>query len=841
MEINRTPVNIEDEMKRSYLDYAMSVIIGRALPDVRDGLKPAHRRVLYAMRQMGLASNRAYRKCAKIVGEVIGNYHPHGDAPAYDTLVRLAQDFNMRNTLVDGQGNFGSVDGDPPAAYRYTEARLEALAESLMDDLDHETVDYQPNFDETTTEPTVLPAPYPNLLVNGSTGIAVGMATNIPPHNLGEVVDGVVWYIEANLMPDPPAQPAAASARQAPLSKEQKLKELIRLIPGPDFPTGGLIVGRRGIHEAYVTGRGGIQVRAKVEVESTKKGDREHIIVHEIPYQVNKAKLLERIAELVREKTIEGISDLRDESDRTGMRIVIELKRGEVAEVILNNLYKHTSLQQTFGIITLAIVSGRPKVLSLLEVIEHFVEFRRDVVRRRIEFELRKAEARAHILEGLRIALDNLDAVIKLIRGSKNPPEAKTGLTAQFGLTEIQAQAILDMQLQRLTGLERQKILDELGELTALITRLKGILGSQRQLLQIIIDELKAVKAKFADPRRTQLIDEEGDFSIEDLITDEDVAVTVTDTGYIKRTPIATYRTQNRGGKGRIGMRTRDEDVVNHLFVASTHSYMMIFSDRGRAYWLKVHEIPDVGADGKGKSIANLVQFEQGEKLAAMLAVQEFADNRFVVMGTRKGTIKKTELSAFANPRAGGIIAMGIEEDDSVIDVQLSDGQSEIFIGTKDGKAIRFEEGEVRPMGRTAYGVRGIQLRDNDEVVAMQVAKPGGTLLTVTEKGYAKNTLIDEYRVTGRGGLGVKNVEVTDKNGAVVAIAQIHANEELLVMTEWGKILRTPANEIRTIGRATQGVRLMELEGEDKIVSVALVEAATDETPATNGDPGGTE
>ncbi|HEX6215549.1 MAG TPA: DNA gyrase subunit A, partial [Vicinamibacterales bacterium] len=701
------------------------------------------------------------------------------------------------------------------------EARLEALAESLMDDLDKETVDYQPNFDETTTEPTVLPAPYPNLLVNGSTGIAVGMATNIPPHNLGEVVDGVVWFIETTLMGD-----------GAPLSREAKLKELIRLIPAPDFPTGGLIVGRRGIHEAHVSGRGSIQVRAKAEVETTKKGDREHIIVTEIPYQVNKAKLLERIAELVREKTIEGISDLRDESDRTGMRIVIELKRGEVAEVILNNLYKHTQLQQTFGIIMLAIVSGRPKVLSLLEVVEHFVEFRRDVVRRRIEFELRKAEARAHILEGLRIALDNLDAVIKLIRGSKNPPEAKTGLTAQFGLTEIQAQAILDMQLQRLTGLERQKILDELGELTVLITKLKGILASQRLLLQIIIDELKAVRAKFTDPRRTQLVDEEGDFSIEDLITDEDVAVSVTDTGYIKRTPITTYRTQNRGGKGRIGMRTREEDVVNHLFVASTHSYMMIFSDRGRAYWLKVHEIPDVGADGKGKSIANLVQFEQGEKLAAMLAVQEFDDDRFVVMGTRKGTIKKTELSAFANPRAGGIIAMGIDEGDSVIDVQLSDGQSEVFIGTKDGKAIRFEEGEVRAMGRTAYGVRGIQLRDDDEVVAMQVAKPGGTLLTVTEKGYAKNTLIDEYRVTGRGGLGVKNVEVTDKNGAVVAIAQIHANEELLVMTEQGKILRTPANEIRTIGRATQGVKLMDLEGEDKIVSVALVEAAVgDDTP----------
>ena len=824
-EQTRTPVNIEDEMKRSYLDYAMSVIIGRALPDVRDGLKPAHRRVLYAMSQMGLASNRAYRKCAKVIGEVIGNYHPHGDQPAYDTLVRLAQDFNMRKTLVDGQGNFGSVDGDPPAAYRYTEARLEALAESLMGDLDKDTVDYVPNFDETTTEPTVFPATYPNLLVNGSTGIAVGMATNIPPHNLGEVIDGVIWIIENTLL--------EGSTSSTGYSREQKLKELIRLIPGPDFPTGGMIVGKRGIHEASLTGRGSIQVRARTEIEAMKKGDRQQIVVTEIPYQLNKTRLLERIAELVRDKALEGIADLRDESDRDGMRIVIELKRGEVAEVVLNNLFKQTQLQQSFGIITLAIVAGRPKVLSLLEVIEHFIDFRREVVRRRIEFELRKAEARAHILEGLKIALDHLDAVIKLIRGSKNPAEAKAGLITQFSLTEIQSQAILDMQLQRLTGLERDKILGELATLQELIARLKNTLANQPLLLKIILDELRAVKAKFADPRRTQLIDEEGELSIEDLITDEDVAVTVTDTGYIKRTPITTYRTQNRGGKGRIGMRTREEDVVNHLFVASTHSYMMIFSDRGRAYWLKVHEIPDVGADGKGKSIANLVQMESGEKLAAMLAVQDFDDRRFIVMGTRKGTIKKTELSAFSNPRAGGIIAIGIEDGDAVIDVQLSDGQSEIFIGTKDGKAIRFGEDDVRSMGRTAYGVRGIQLRENDEVVAMQVAKPGGTLLTVTEKGYAKNTLIDEYRVTNRGGLGVKNVEVTDKNGPVVAITQVHASEELLVMTEQGKILRTPANEIRTIGRATQGVKLMDLEDEDRIVSVALVDAAVaEELPA---------
>ncbi len=820
-ELNRTPVNIEDEMKRSYLDYAMSVIIGRALPDVRDGLKPAHRRVLYAMSQMGLASNRAYRKCAKVIGEVIGNYHPHGDQPAYDTLVRLAQDFNMRKTLVDGQGNFGSVDGDPPAAYRYTEARLESLAESLMQDLDKDTVDYVPNFDETTTEPTVFPATYPNLLVNGSTGIAVGMATNIPPHNLGEVIDGVIWIIENTLMGAGQAGEAGGSGRT--YSREEKLKELIRLIPGPDFPTGGSIVGKRGIHEAYLTGRGSIQVRAKTEIETTKKGDRQQIIVHEIPYQLNKTRLLERIAELVRDKALEGISDLRDESDRDGMRIVIELKRGEVGEVVLNNLYKQTQLQQSFGIITLAIVAGRPKVLNLLEVIELFIDFRREVVRRRIEFELRKAEARAHILDGLKIALDHLDAVIKLIRGSKNPPEAKAGLVAQFALSEIQAQAILDMQLQRLTGLERDKILGELAELMALIAKLKNILANQPLLLQIILAELRAVKAKFGDPRRTQLIEDEGEIGIMDLIADEDVAISVTDTGYIKRTPITTYRTQNRGGKGRIGMRTRDEDVVNHLFVASTHSFLVVFSDRGRAYWLKVHEIPDVGADGKGKSVANLVQMAAGEKIAAMLAIKEFDDQHFIVMGTRKGTIKKTELSAFSNPRAGGIIAMGIDEGDAVIDVQLSDGQCEVFIGTKGGKAIRFPEGDVRGMGRTAFGVRGIQLREGDEVVAMQVAKPGGTLLTVTEKGYAKNTRLDEYRVTGRGGLGVKNVEVTEKNGSVVAITQVHDNEELLVITEQGKILRTPANEIRTIGRATQGVRVMDLEGEDKIVSVALV------------------
>jgi DNA gyrase subunit A len=804
----------------------MSVIIGRALPDVRDGLKPAHRRVLYAMRQMGLASNRAYRKCAKVVGEVIGNYHPHGDAPAYDTLVRLAQDFNMRYTLVDGQGNFGSIDGDSPAAYRYTEARLEALAESMMADLDKDTVDYVPNFDETTTEPTVLPTPFPNLLVNGSTGIAVGMATNVPPHNLREVCEGVVWYIEHALAGGETRADSGDNAGPvAALTKEQKLRGLIERIPGPDFPTGGLIVGRSGILEAYLTGRGAIQMRARAEIETLKRGgDRQQIVITEIPYQVNKAKLQERIADLVRDKIIEGISDIRDESDRDGMRVVIELKRGEVGEVVLNNLYKHTQLQQTFGIIMLAIVGGRPRVLNLLEVIDEFVQFRREVVRRRIEFELRKAEARAHILEGLRIALDNLDAVITLIRSAKNPPEAKAGLITQFGLSDIQSQAILDMQLQRLTGLERQKILDELSELVKLIASLREILASEKLVMDIVVKELRDVQARFGDDRRTEILEQGGELSITDLIADEDVAITVTDTGYIKRTPISTYRNQKRGGKGRIGMRTRDEDVVNHLFVASTHSYVMVFSDRGRGYWLKVHEIPDVGPDGRGKAIANLVQMEAGEKIAAMLPVREFDDQHFVVMGTQKGTIKKTELSAFSNPRAGGIIAMGIEPDDAVISVRLSDGQSEVFIGTRQGMAIRFHETDVRSMGRTAYGVRGIQLREGDEVVALEVVKPGGTLLTVTQKGYAKRTQLDEYRVQSRGGVGLKNLEVTDKNGIVVGIAQVHENEELLVITQQGKILRTPASEIRTIGRATQGVRVMDLDDEDSVVSVALVE-----------------
>jgi len=820
------PVNIEDEMKRSYMDYAMSVIIGRALPDARDGLKPAHRRVLYGMKTMGLASARGYRKCAKIVGEVMGNFHPHGDASIYDTLVRMAQDFNMRYPLVDGQGNFGSIDGDPPAAMRYTEARLKALADDMMADLDNETVDFTPNYDETTEEPTVLPAPFPNLLVNGSAGIAVGMATNVPPHNLREVVDGCIWLIENTRLR------AAADEESAPLSRGEKLRELIRLIPGPDFPTGGYIVGRGGLAQAATTGRGSILMRARSAIEANKKGDRLAIVFTEIPYQVNKAKLIERIADLVREKTIEGISDLRDESDREGMRIVIELKRGEVPEVILNNLYKHTPLQSSFGVIMLAIVGGRPKVLNLLELIESFVDFRRDVVRRRTEFELRKAEARYHILEGLKIALDHLDAVIKLIRGSKTVPEAREGLITGFALSQVQAQAILDMQLQRLTGLERQKILDELAELLQTIERLRAILASERLLMQIIVDELREVRTKYGDDRRTEIIEgESGELSIEDLITEEDMAITVSNTGYIKRTAISTYRNQRRGGKGRIGMRTRDEDFVSYLFVASTHAYIMIFTDRGRAYWLKVHEIPDVGPGGKGKSIANLVSMEEGEKIAALLAVKEFDDSRFVVMGSRRGVVKKTALSAFSNPRAGGIIAMGVEEGDAVIAVQVSDGTAEVFIGTRSGMAIRFPETDVRPMGRTAYGVRGISLRDEDYVVAMEVVRPVGTLLTVTEQGYGKRTEIEEYRVQSRGGVGIINIATTERNGEVVGVAYVQDGDELLLITQQGMILRMQTNDVRAIGRATQGVKLIEIEGDDKVVSIAKLVEKEEEAP----------
>jgi len=839
---SRIPVNIEDEMKRSYMDYAMSVIIGRALPDVRDGLKPAHRRVLYGMRLMGLASNRAYRKCAKIVGEVMGNFHPHGDASIYDTLVRLSQEFNMRYPLVDGQGNFGSIDGDPPAAMRYTEARLQPLAEALMDDLDKETVDFVPNYDETTEEPTVLPAPIPNLLVNGSAGIAVGMATNVPPHNLREVIDGIVYVIgeqqkvNRRLAQGLPGTYTGDDGERT-TTREERLRHLLRIVTGPDFPTGGYIVGRQGIVDAYRTGRGSILVRARSDFEQSKKSDKTSIVVTEIPYQVNKARLIEKIADLVREKVIEGIADLRDESDREGMRIVIELKRGEIPEVVLNNLYKHTALQTSFGVIMLAIVGGRPRVLNLLEFTEQFIDFRREVVRRRTEFELRKAEARAHVLEGLRIALDQLDAVIALIRGSKSTPEAREGLIREFGLTQVQAQAILEMQLQRLTGLERQKILDELAELLKTIERLRSILASDERLMQLIVDELVAMQSKYADERRTEILDAEGELRVEDLIAEEDVAITVSDTGYIKRTAITTYRSQRRGGRGRIGMKTKEEDFVAHLFVASTHDYLMIFSDRGRAYWLKVHEIPDVEAAGKGKAIANLVSMEANERIAAVLTVRDWEEGKFVVMGTRRGVVKKTALKAFSNPRAGGIIAMGVEDDDAMIAATVSDGNGQILIATRNGMAIRFEEADVRAMGRSAYGVRGIELRDDDVVVAMEVLRPGAAALTLTENGYGKRTALDEYRVTGRGGLGIINIQTTDRNGRVVGVACVTETDEVMFITQQGMVLRTPARTVSIIGRNTQGVRLIDLDEGDRAVSVARLEEQETEGGAEAEEP----
>ncbi len=824
----RFPVNIEDEMKRSYMDYAMSVIIGRALPDVRDGLKPANRRVLYAMRQMGLASNRPYRKCAKIVGEVIGNYHPHGDASAYDTLVRLAQDFSMRYTLVDGQGNFGSIDGDPPAAYRYTEARLESLAEMMMADLDKDTVDHRPNFDETTEEPTTFPAPYPNLLVNGSTGIAVGMATSIPPHNMREVIDGVLKVIEL---------------RDSP--REDQFKALMQCIPGPDFPSGGTIVGRAGIWRAYREGRGNVVVRGKAAFEENKKGDRVSIVFTEIPYQVNKATLISDIAQQVRDKKLEGISDLRDESDRDGMRIVIELKRGELPDKVLNNLYKQTRLQTGYGITLLAISHSRPKVFNLLQIIEEFVTFRLEVIRRRIEFELRKAEARAHILEGLKIALDHLDAVITLIRSSKNPGEARVGLMTNFGLSELQSEAILDMQLQRLTGLERQKILDELAELVALITRLREILSSDALVLDIVVNELIAIRDKYGDDRRTDIIEDSTDFRMEDLIADEEVVITATKTGYIKRTSLDEYRKQRRGGKGLIGMQRREEDLVEHLFIANTHAYILIFSDKGRCYWLRVYDVPDVSRSAKGKSIANLVQMAEGENIAALLRVQDFPeeeDRRFIVMGTEQGTIKKTDLKAYSNPRSAGIIAIQIDDNDHLIAVAETDGNKDLVLGTRNGMAIRFSEQDARPMGRSAYGVRGINLREGDVVVAMEVVTSDATLLTVCENGHGKRTDVSEYRQQTRGGIGLKNIQTSDRNGPVVGIACVTDQHELLIVTEQGQIIRMPASGLRPIGRDTQGVRLIDLADGDRVVSIAtLAEPEGADVPDSEPDEPVTE
>src|SRR5881409_543723 len=743
------PVNIEDEMKRSYMDYAMSVIIGRALPDARDGLKPAHRRVLYGMKTMGLSATRGYRKCAKIVGEVMGNFHPHGDQSIYDTLVRMAQDFNMRYTLVDGQGNFGSVDGDPPAAMRYTEARMAPLAEALLEDIDKDTVDFVPNYDEEREEPSYLPSKIPNLLVNGSGGIAVGMATNMPPHNLTEVCEAVVHLIS---------------------HPDAKFQEIYERIPGPDFPTAGIIHGRGGIRQAYETGRGQITMRARATIERQGK-ERDVIVVTEIPYQVNKARLIEKIAELVNDKRIEGIGDIRDESDRHGMRIVIELKRGEQGLVVLNNLYKMTAMQTTFGVINLAIVNGQPKVLSLLELLRSFIEHRVDVVRRRTEYELRQAEARAHILEGLKKALDHIDEIIKLIRASKTTAEAREGLLAQFEFTEIQAKAILEMQLQRLTSLERQKIEDEIKELREKIAELKEILASDAKLRELIVKELRDVQKKYGDARRTEITEEAAEIRLEDLIAEEDAVITVTHSGYVKRTPLSVYRQQGRGGKGRIGMETKEEDPVTNVFVANTHSYVLVFTDLGRLYWLKVYEIPDASSAGRGKAIVNLANLSSEEKVRALLSVKDFDPNVSVLMATRAGQVKKTSLEAFSNPSARGIMAMGVPDDDELIAAEIVSANETVFIGTHDGMAIRFAHDEIREMGRQAYGVIGIRLEEGDFVVSMIASSnESDTILSVTERGFGKRTNVEEYRTQSRGGKGVINVKTIEKNGKVVAI-----------------------------------------------------------------------
>jgi DNA gyrase subunit A len=817
---NRIPTNIADEMRQSYMDYAMSVIIGRALPDVRDGLKPANRRVLYGMQQMGLQPGRPPRKCAKIVGEVMGNYHPHGDQAIYDTLVRMAQPFNMRGVLVDGQGNFGSVDGDPPAAQRYTEARLTRLGASMMEDIEKDTVDYQPTYDDSSVEPTVLPTVLPNLLVNGAAGIAVGMATNIPPHNLGEVVDAITFLLE-----------------NQDLTPDERLEGVIARVHGPDFPTAGFIMGKEGILSAYRTGRGSIVMRARAEIEA-RKGDRESIVITEIPYQVNKARLIEKIAELAREDKIRGIQDVRDESDRQGMRVVVDVKKGEPAQVILNNLYKHTPLQDSFGTIFLAIVDQRPRVLNLLEACELFIDFRREVVRRRTAFELRKAEARAHVLEGYVIALDHLDEVIALIRAARTPEIAKDGLVSRFALSEIQADEILKLQLQRLTGLERQKILDELKELVVRIADLKDILASAARVDGIIGTELREIREAHGDPRRTEIVGAANEIAVEDLIVDEDVAISITHTGYIKRTSITSYRAQKRGGRGRVGMKTREEDFVSDLFIASTHSYILIFTDRGRIYWLKVHEVPDVGPQGKGKAVVNLVQLVEGEKIAAFCAVRDFASGGYVLLATRRGIVKKTELAAFSNPRPSGIIALSVEDEDQLKGAVLTSGNDELLIGTQAGMAIHFSEEDVRPMGRTAYGVWGIDLEEGDAVVSLEVVRAGGTVLTVTRNGYGKRTELGEYRLQSRGGKGLINIKTSERNGPVVGVNFLRADEQVMLITEKGMIIRLNTADISTIGRNTQGVRLIQLEEGDHLVSVARL-AEREEDEESPGDPAG--
>jgi DNA gyrase subunit A len=803
------PVNIEDEMRQSYLDYAMSVIVGRALPDVRDGLKPVHRRVLYAMHQTGNTADKQYRKSAKTVGEVIGKFHPHGDSAVYDTIVRMAQDFSLRYPLIDGQGNFGSIDGDPPAAMRYTEIRMAKIAATMLADIDKETVDFGPNYDGSEDEPLVMPARLPNLLVNGSTGIAVGMATNIPPHNLGEIADAIVAMID---------DPAIEDER------------LLRHVPGPDFPTAAFIHGRKGIDDAYRTGRGVIQLRARAVIESSgKSGDRQSIVVTELPYQVNKARLIEKIAELVREKRLEGIADLRDESDREGMRIVVDLKRDVQPKVILNQLYKHTQMQTSFGIIMLAIVDRKPRVLSLREILREYLDFRREVVVRRTRYELAKAKERAHILEGLKIALDHIDEVIALIKKAAGPPEAKAGLVKKFGLSEVQAQAILEMRLQRLTGLERDKILAELAELLEKIARYEAILADEKLVYAIIREELLEVRAAYADERRTTIIPDEGEFDPEKLIADEDMVITISNQDYIKRNSVTLYRRTGRNTQGANAMETKEEDFVKQLFIASTHSHVLFFSTLGRLYWLKVYEIEQAGRAAKGKAIVNLLELKPGEKISAVMPVRKFEENLFVVMATARGVVKKTALSAYANPRAGGIIALTIDEGDALIAARITDGNREIFLATALGKAVRFDEKDIRTMGRVARGVTGIRFKAGDRVVGMEVVDPQSEILTVTEKGYGKRTAIDEYRLQGRGGQGTINIKVTEKNGPVVGVLQIREEDEVMVVTKDGKTIRTAVKGINRIGRATQGVIVLKIvEPEDQVASIArLVEGTS--------------
>jgi len=799
----QTPVPIEEEMRKSYLDYAMSVIVGRALPDIRDGLKPVHRRVLYTMSVIGVAWNRPYKKAARIVGDCMGKYHPHGDSAIYEALVRMVQEFSLRYPLVDGQGNFGSIDGDPAAAMRYTEARLAKIAHEMLADIEKDTVDFVPNYDENEQEPVVLPARLPNLLVNGSSGIAVGMATNIPPHNLSEVVDGLVMLIE---------------------NPEATVDDLMKVIPGPDFPTRGYIYGRGGIREAYTTGRGIITLRAKAHVEKLR-GGREAIIVTELPYQVNKATLMEKIGELIRDKKIEGISERRDESSREGIRIVLELGRGEMPQIVSNQLYKHTQMQTTFGIIMLALVGRRPQVVTLKQMLTEFIAFRREVVTRRTKYDLARAEEKAHILEGLRKAVDQLDLVIRLIRQAEDPDAAKQALIRQLELSEIQARHILDMRLQRLTQLERHKIVEEHEQTLALIADLKGILASEQRLMGIIKDELAALKSDFGDERRTEILDETTDLTIEDLLADEEMVVTITRSGYIKRTHVESYRSQKRGGKGVTGMETKEEDIVEDLFVASTHAFLLFFTNKGKVHWLKVHEIPEGGRQAKGKAIVNVLSLAEGEAVATCVPVRDFESGGYVLFATKRGTVKKTELSQFSHPRSGGILAISLEAGDEVMAARRTDGQREVLLSTKAGMIIRFPEEEVRPMGRTAGGVRGIDVDDDDQVIAAEVVQEGVSVFTITERGFGKRTPLEEYRLQGRGGKGIIDIKTEGRNGSVVGMLQIRETDDILAVTTKGQMIRVHGGDITSQGRNTMGVRIIALDADDRVGSVARVEA----------------